>query len=68
MLQKGRDINASTPSETGKQLTAGADSELAKKLEIRRLQSESQSQDINRDKMGTPPHHSQRPLTTGEIG
>ena len=59
MLQRGRDINASTPSET-----AGANSELAKKLEIRRQQSETQSQDT--DMMGTPPHRSQQPLTTSE--
>ena len=64
MLQRGRD---STPSDTGKQLDAGADSQLAKMLEIRRRRSESQLQDTN--KMGTPPtHHSQGPLTTGESG
>ena len=53
MLQRGRDINASTHN-----------SELTKKLEIRRQQSEPQLQDT--DKMGTSPHHSQQLLTTGE--
>ena len=49
----------------GKQLTAGADSELAKKLEIRQERSESEPQDT--DKIGTSPaHHSRQPSTTGE--
>ena len=65
MHQKKRDINASTPIESEKQPAAGADSELAKKLERRRQRLESQPQ--NRDKIDTPPaHHSQRPLSTCE--
>ena len=65
VLQRGRDINASTPRGMGKQLTTGGDSELAKKLEIRRQRSESEPQDT--DKMGTPSaHYSWQPSTTGE--